>query len=87
VFLDFFQELRQCGVNVSAHEWLALMEALGKGLHDSSLDGFYRVARVVCVKDVAQLDAFDVAFLRYFKDARLESAAIHAELIDWLENP
>jgi uncharacterized protein with von Willebrand factor type A (vWA) domain len=87
VLIDFLFELRKQGVDVSAHEWLTLMEALDKGLHDSSLDGFYRVARAVCVKEVGQLDAFDVAFLSYFKDVRFDSLALAEQLLGWLEDP
>jgi len=87
VFVDFLYELRRHGVKVSAHEWLTLMQALSLGLHESSLDGFYRVARAICVKEVAQLDAFDVAFLAHFKDVRLESLQVHRDLLDWLADP
>ena len=68
VLIDFLFELRRRKLKVSSHEWLALMEALALGLHDSSLDGFYHLARSLCVKDVAEFDAFDEAFLAYFKD-------------------
>ena len=87
MLIDFFVELRKSGVDVSTHEWLTLMQALDKGLHDSSLDGFYRVARAVCVKEVGQLDAFDVAFLAHFRGVRFEAAAITGELLDWLSDP
>ncbi len=53
---------------MSAHEWLALMEAMALGLHESSLDGFYHLCRTLCVKDIALYDAYDEAFLAYFKD-------------------
>jgi uncharacterized protein with von Willebrand factor type A (vWA) domain len=87
VFVEFLVELRRHGVKVSAHEWLTLMQALDLGLHESSLDGFYRVARAICVKEVAQLDAFDVAFLAHFKDVKLEALEIHRQLLDWLSDP
>ncbi len=87
MLIDFFYELRRQGVDVSAHEWLTLMEALEKGLHDSSLDGFYRVARAVCVKEVGQLDAFDVAFLAHFRGVRFEALALTGELLRWLSDP
>lgn len=87
MLLDFFYELRQRKVPVSTHEWLALMEALGLGLHDSSLDGFYRLARAVCVKNIAHFDAFDAAFLEVFKGVSVEAAAIAEELLKWLEDP
>ena len=44
-FLDFFYNLRAQRVPVSTHNWLALMQAPGKGLHGDSLEGFYQVAR------------------------------------------
>jgi uncharacterized protein len=87
MLLDFFDELRRQGVSVTTHEWLTLMQALELGLHDSSLDGFYRVARSVCVKEVGQLDAFDVAFLAYFRGVRFEATAVTRDLLDWLEDP
>ncbi|HKE17324.1 MAG TPA: VWA domain-containing protein [Kofleriaceae bacterium] len=87
MLIDFFYELRRQGVPVSAHEWLTLMEALEHGLHDSSLDGFYRVARAVCVKEVGQLDAFDVAFLAHFRGVRFEALALSGELLEWLSDP
>ena len=40
MLVDFLFELRKDGLKVSSHEWLALMEAMDLGLHDSSLDGF-----------------------------------------------
>ena len=67
MLVDFLFELRREGLKVASHEWLALAEAMELGLHDSSLDGFYRLARTVCVKDVADYDAFDRAFARYFQ--------------------
>jgi hypothetical protein len=87
VFVDFLFELRRAGVPVSAHEWRALMTGLGLGLHDASLDGFYRLARALCVKDPAHFDQFDVAFLAYFKDVRADALALTSELLDWLRDP
>ena len=40
MFLDFFYELRRRKVPVGTQEWMTLLEALAKGLHGSSLDGF-----------------------------------------------
>ena len=40
VLIDFLFELRRKKLPVSTHEWLALMEAMALGLHESSLDGF-----------------------------------------------
>jgi uncharacterized protein len=87
MLVDFLFELRAKGVPVSTHEWLALMEGLAKGLHDSSLDGFYRLCRTVCVKDVAHYDAYDEAFLAYFKDVHRAGLAVTAEMLEWLNDP
>jgi len=87
VFIDFLFTLRAHKLNVSTHEWMTLMEALAKGLHDSSLDGFYRLCRTICIKDVAQYDAYDQAFAEYFRDVARDAAAMTQQLQDWLNNP
>jgi len=87
VLVDFLFELRRRKLKVSTHEWNALLEALALGLHDSSLDGFYRLARTICVKDVADFDAFDEAFLAYFKDVERMGLEITSEMLDWLSDP
>ncbi len=87
MLIDFLYELRARKVPVSTHEWLALMEAMAKGLHDSSLDGFYRLCRTICVKDVALYDAYDEAFLAYFKDVHIEAHQIANQLLEWLRDP
>ena len=58
---------------MSTHEWMALMEAMALGLHESSLDGFYHLCRTLCVKDIALYDAYDEAFLAYFKDIHIDA--------------
>ena len=87
MLIDFLYELRRHKLKVSSHEWLALLEAMSKGLHESSLDGFYRLCRAVCVKDVAEYDAFDRAFLSYFKGIGEEGLALADELLAWLKDP
>jgi uncharacterized protein len=87
MFLDFFYELRRRKVPVATHEWLDLMRALALGLHHSSLDGFYQLARAVCVKDVAHYDAFDAAFLSVFKGIETDALVITEELLSWLQDP
>ena len=86
-FVPFLYELRQKKVKVGAQEALALAKALALGLHDSSLDGFYHVARAICVHRESDLDAFDEAFLSHFKGIAGESLAILEELENWLEDP
>jgi uncharacterized protein with von Willebrand factor type A (vWA) domain len=87
VLIDFLFELRKHKVPVSTHEWMALMEALALGLHESTLDGFYRLCRTICVKDIAQYDAYDQAFLAYFKDIHAGGIELTRELEAWLMNP
>ena len=87
MLVDFLFELRRHKVPVSTHEWMALMEALALGLHESSLDGFYRLCRTICVKDIALYDAYDQAFLAYFKDVHVEALQLTKDLQDWLLDP
>ena len=63
------------------------MEALALGLHESSLDGFYHLCRTLCVKDIALYDAFDEAFLAYFKDVHADALQLTEELRGWLADP
>jgi uncharacterized protein with von Willebrand factor type A (vWA) domain len=87
MFVEFFYELRRRKVPVATQEWMTLMQALELGLHDSSLDGFYHLARAVCVKDLAHYDAFDAAFLSVFKGIETEAMAILDEMKAWLMDP
>jgi uncharacterized protein with von Willebrand factor type A (vWA) domain len=87
VLIDFLFELRKRKLKVSTHEWTALMEALALGLHDSSLDGFYHLCRAVCVKDISEYDAYDEAFLAYFRDVHVDALALSEELLSWLNDP
>jgi len=85
MFLPFFYELRRRGVKVGAQEALALAGALQAGLHDSSLDGFYHVARALLVHSETQLDTFDQAFLAHFKGVETAGLELTQELLSWLE--
>ncbi len=67
MFLDLFYELRSAGVPVGMQEWMTLMEALGKGLHGSSLLRFYHLSRACLVKSETYFDAFDRVFARVFE--------------------
>lgn len=87
MLIDFLFELRARKVPVSTHEWMALMEAMSLGLHESSLDGFYRLCRTLCVKDIALYDAYDEAFLAYFKDIYPQALALTEQLLEWLNDP
>ncbi len=86
MFLDLFYALREEGVPVGMQEWMTLVEALEKGLHGSSLQHFYHLARACLVKSETYFDAFDRAFLGVFEG--VEGALdIDAKLEEWLNEP
>jgi uncharacterized protein with von Willebrand factor type A (vWA) domain len=87
MLVDFLFELRARKLPVSTHEWMALMEGLALGLHESSLDGFYHLCRTICVKDIAHYDAYDEAFLAYFKDVHVDALKLTQEIAEWLADP
>ncbi len=87
LFLDFFYNLRGRGLKVSAHNWLALLEALSGDLHDASLDGFYAVARCILVNDEGDYDGFDIAFGETFRGLVTDLEHVLAELDAWLSDP
>lgn len=87
MLLDFLYELRKRKLPVSTHEWMALMQAMSLGLHESSLDGFYHLCRTICIKDIAQYDAYDEAFLAYFKDVHVDSLKLTEQIRAWLSDP
>jgi len=87
MLVPFLFELRRRKVKVGLHEAMALSRALVKGLHDSSLDGFYHVARALCVHRESDLDAFDEAFLACFCGVESASLDFSKELDAWLRDP
>jgi hypothetical protein len=87
MFLDLFYELRARKVPVATQDWLLLMRALELDLHETSLSGFYDLARAVLVKDVAFYDAFDLSWMKVMKGVALEALAVTEELRAWLANP
>jgi uncharacterized protein with von Willebrand factor type A (vWA) domain len=87
MFVEFLYELRKRKVPVGAQEAVALARALAAGMHESSLDGFYHVARALLIHSEAHLDDFDLAFASYFKGVHVEAKAIAEELLEWLKNP
>ena len=86
MFEDFLYLLRRNGLKVSLTEWMALMEALHKGLHEASFTGFYHLCRCLLVKSEADFDSFDRAFLEYFKDVPFQQE-VSQDLLDWLDKP
>src|SRR3954469_7072311 len=86
MFVEFLYELRKRGVKVGPQEALALSDALAMELHDTTLDGFYDVARALLVHREQDLDAFDTAFAAYFEGIEAESIELTDELLEWLKN-
>ena len=70
MFLEFFYLLRAKGLEVSINEWMALVEALDKGLAKSSLTSFYYLCRAILIKSEADYDKFDEVFAAYFKNVQ-----------------
>jgi uncharacterized protein with von Willebrand factor type A (vWA) domain len=87
MLVEFVYDLRAQGLKIGLGEVLSLARALTLGLHDSSLDGFYDVARALCVHREADLDAFDRAFSARFRGVEITSMNLLKELNEWLHNP
>lgn len=85
MFLPFLYELRARKVPVGTQEAVALAGALSKGLHDSSLEGFYHVARALLIHDEKHLDAFDQAFGKIFEGIEASALELHEQLLEWLK--
>ena len=86
MFVPFIYALRERKVPVGTQEAVALAKALSMGLHEDSLDGFYYTARALCVHNEAHLDAFDDAFLSYFKGVERGAAQLKDQLFEWLKD-
>ena len=87
MFLDFFYQLRARGVPVTTHTWLALVEALARGLHGDTLDGFYQVARCILIQSESHYDEFDRVFAESFRGAAADARDLLKELEAWLKDP
>ena len=86
MFVAFFYLLRQRGLDVSLNEWMTLLEGMEKGLHRSSLTGFYYLCRAIVVKSEVEFDRFDQVFLEFFKDIPFKGE-LPEEMLEWLEHP
>jgi len=87
MLVEFLFDLRAEGLKVGPTELVTLAKALTLGLHDSSLDGFYDVARALCVHREGDLDAFDRAFSKRFKGATIAALDMVKVLEEWLNDP
>ncbi len=86
MFIDFFYTLRRHKVPVSLTEWMTLMQALGQGFAQSSLDSFYTLSRALLVKDVGYYDAYDIAFKEAFHGIETPIEILD-EILSWLQDP
>ena len=86
MFASFFYLLRARRLDVSLNEWLTLLEGMEKGLHQSTLTGFYHLCRAVLLKNEADFDRFDQVFLEFFKDVPFKGE-LPDEILDWLNHP
>ena len=86
MFAAFFYLLRQRGLHVSLNEWMTLLEGMEKGLHHSTLTGFYHLCRAIVVKNETEFDHFDQIFLEFFKDVPY-TGELPEDLLDWLNHP
>lgn len=85
MLLSFFYLLRDGGMKVSVTEWLALLEAMKRGLAGQSVDDFYYLARTTLVKDESELDRFDRIFGAYFRGVDDALGDLFADIPDeWL---
>ncbi|MEM7640182.1 MAG: VWA domain-containing protein [Pseudomonadota bacterium] len=86
MFLNFFNELREAKVPVTLKEYLALMEAMDKGVIDRDVEDFYYLARAALVKDERNIDKFDKVFGHVFKGLDSLGDAIESQDLpeEWL---
>jgi uncharacterized protein len=87
VIVPFLYELRRRKLRVGSQEAVLLARAMGLGLHEHTLDGFYYLARALLVHRESDLDKFDEAFLAHFKGIVVESKKLLDDLEEWLKNP
>ncbi|PAX15951.1 hypothetical protein CLI92_11315 [Vandammella animalimorsus] len=90
MLIDFFYTLRAGKLPVSVKEFLALLEALERGVigpkaeQPTSMEDFYHLARTILVKDEKHYDKFDRAFAAYFKGVEMLTDYSREIPEDWL---
>ena len=93
MFIPFFYDLRENGINVSPTAFLRLQKALGLGLV-TSWDDFYSVARAILIKSERDFDAYDKVFVNFVTGVEKHchagiaiDDAVRALLNEWLKDP
>lgn len=84
MLVDFCIALREAQIPVSTKEFLALLEAVARGVIGPGLDEFYVLSRCTLIKDEALFDKFDRAFSAYVERARKRADYSHEGAFDWL---
>ncbi|MEM1030510.1 MAG: VWA domain-containing protein [Myxococcota bacterium] len=87
LLVPFVYELRRRRLRVGPTELNALGRALHAGLHESSLDAFYHLARALFVHRETELDAFDEAFGAFFRGIEQTAFVVTDEVLAWLRDP
>ena len=83
--VGFFYELKGHGVPVSVKYILDFHEALSRGL-GGSLDQVYTLLRLICIKRLEHIDAFERAFAKYFLGLELPAPGEPVDLDALLES-
>ncbi len=84
MFVDYFYYLKD-RLPVSLTEYMALIEALDKGLIHNIVE-FYYISRSLLCKNEHHFDIYDIAFANFFKDASLKFPdEIKQQIWDWLD--
>jgi len=93
LFVEFFYELKEAGIQISPTSFLRLQKALGMGLI-RDLNDFYTTARAILIKSERYFDLYDRVFAHYFEGADLPdpegadlTEAAKLLLQEWLKNP
>lgn len=86
MFFGLLYRLRDLKVPVGVAEAVTLADAMSRGLHGQTLDGFYYLSRALLIHHESHLDSFDQAFLAEFADGEMPDLSLTDELAQWLED-
>ncbi len=87
MLIRFFFTVRAHGLPVTVKELLTLLDSLKAGLVFADMDDFYRLSRMIMVKDERHFDRFDRAFSDFCEGLeRMPDPLAEADIPkDWLE--
>jgi uncharacterized protein with von Willebrand factor type A (vWA) domain len=84
MLVRFFYSLRAQGLKVSPQQLLTLAQALARGLHGQTLEGFYHLARCTLLTSENDYDRFDQVFSAFFQGVELAALEIEDKFFEWL---